>query len=77
MDQNSFPEYKVTKEIVAAFVEAVDNEAFILADVADVMGIEQEEATAILLHVMEHDILRLKCVWVVERPPRLSATPPR
>ena len=67
MDQNSFPEYKVTKEMIAAFVEAVDNEAFVLADIADLMGIGQEETVAILHHVMEHDILRLKCVWVQEK----------
>jgi hypothetical protein len=67
MNQTNAPEYKVTKEMVAAFVEAVDNEAFVLADIADILGIGQEEAIAILDHVMEHDILRLKCVWVPEK----------
>jgi hypothetical protein len=67
MNQTNIPEYKVTEEIVSAFVEAVDNEAFVLADIADVMGIGEEEAIAILHHVMEHDILRLKCVWVPEK----------
>ena len=67
MDQTNVPEFRVTEEMVVAFVEAVDNEAFVLADIADVMGIGQEEATAILQHVTEHDILRLKCVWVVEK----------
>jgi|GEM_PF-2233510 len=38
MNESNAPEYKVTEEIVAAFVEAVDNEAFVLADIADVMG---------------------------------------
>ena len=67
MYKTNIPEFKVTEEMVAAFVEAVDNEAFVLADIADIMGIGQEEATAILQHVMEHDILRLKCVWVPEK----------
>lgn len=38
IDLSNAPEYIVTEEIVAAFVEAVDNEAFVLADIADVMG---------------------------------------
>jgi hypothetical protein len=67
MSQTNIPEYQVTEEKVTAFIEAVDNEAFILADIADIMGIRQEEAIAILHHVMEHDILRLKCVWVPEK----------
>lgn len=50
--------------MVVAFVEAVDNEAFILADV---MGIGQEEAVGVLQHKMEHEILRLKWVWVPEK----------
>ena len=67
MDRSNILEYKVTEEMVAAFVEAVDNEAFVLADIADIMGIGHEEAVAILHHVMEYDILRLKCVWVVQK----------
>jgi hypothetical protein len=46
MDKNKVPEFKVTEEILTAFVEAVNNESFVLSDIAVVIGIRQEEAMA-------------------------------
>ena len=51
----------------AVFVEAVDSEASVIADITDFISIGQEEAMTFLHHVMETAILRLKCVWVVEK----------
>jgi hypothetical protein len=46
-------EMQSQEEKLGAFVEAVDNEAFVLADIADVIGIRQEEGVGVLQYVME------------------------
>lgn len=54
----------ITESQVLAFLEQVKEKPFVLAEVAETLGIDEDEAASILIYLLDNKLLEATCTWV-------------
>jgi len=64
---DEYDEFVVSPEMAEAFVKAIGDEPFVLADLADRLNIGPTEALATFDYIQYHGILQFQCSWTAIR----------